>query len=1079
LGGVISTGFYPFWFWNGDITESEVRRQIAEMAQQGVKGFFIHSRQGLQRPYLSESFFRMVDAAIDAAEEHGMSVCLYDEYPYPSGVAGGAVTLGNPRYHATRLAHVSQEVDGGPVRIALPAGKVLSVKAFPIRDGRLIYDEGIDLRSQVGIVLTEDSYVETGLTTYNRKRFFSSEPRPVLEATLPPNRFRIYATCQVEVRQHKYWDHFVDILNPEAVQAFISLTHERYSTRYRDKFGKTIAAIFVDEIEPGWSDGIPHAFAEKYGYDLCDNMPALQDPNHPDHDRVAHDLYRLTYELFCQSFEKPVSEWCRQHGIAYCGEKPSMRMSQLKYMDIPGCDSGHKKAGDGLDVLQGRIRGNARAVASAAYFYDKESSLCECYHSLGWSGTLQDAKIIAEALLVSGVNCLVPHGFFYSTHGLRKHDAPPSFFYQMPYWQLFHKLSERLEGLGRVIDGTHIDAQVLVVDPHSGVPGRDDVRFYEALLQGLAQHHIDFHVVDTDILEMGAIGQGCVTIKDVCATLVVVPAMRVVEDLLRDWLTAFRLSGGQVIECSEGVSVDEVLTLVCQAVKPSLSVQSDGRELSDVYMVRRVSNDRSLWLLLNSGDRAVDVELRVGWWTAAGVSRADCAEAEAMASGSGANAAAPGAGIAAGTGVAVDAGPTVGDLIADGPITGGPTADGPSFDGPVAGVNASANGPVAGVDATAGGNGLPGVRLREVPLDPSVPCGLKRHDGYYTRVIHPFELVVIEAVDWGREHAELEGQCNSHDQWEDQGPDQCDCRRATLESPVLEVPVAGLAEITLHNPNLLRMYEWEMSLLDEDGQPLQTAVVPAVPLSDQLAKGGFRYAPVNRTFFGAVPRLDWPKMHVRYEYCFENRFDGRVELVMEPDSIVGDWTVEVNDSAPIRADQFGPTTAHVYGSLGVDITSFLRQGLNRIRIDLIADKPNHGLLNCLYLAGDFGVRLATQNPTVHACLVPQKRNGLFEAYEENLMPFYSGVVDYLTEFDLDSVPQSSEVILYFRYEGSFREATEVSVNGGDFRPVLWEPRCIRVRADQLRTGRNSLVTRVYTTLIRAFEGNGGTAGGDR
>ena len=52
----------------------------------------------------------------------------------------------------------------------------------------------------------------------------------------------------------------------------------------------------------------------------------------------------------------------------------------------------------------------------AAYFYDKQASLCECYHSLGWGATLQGAKILAEALLVSGVNCLVPHGFFYSTH---------------------------------------------------------------------------------------------------------------------------------------------------------------------------------------------------------------------------------------------------------------------------------------------------------------------------------------------------------------------------------------------------------------------------------------------------------------------------------------------------------------------------------------------------------------------------------------------------------------------------------------------------------------------------------------
>src|SRR5690606_8736932 len=131
-----------------------------------------------------------------------------------------------------------------------------------------------------------------------------------------------------------------DVLNPEAVEAFIALTHEKYKSRYSQKFGSTIASIFVDEVEAGWSDSIPKLFAEKYGYDLCDYMPALQDANHPDHVRVSYDLYKLKYELFSQSFERPVSEWCRQNGIAYCGEKPSMRLSQLSYMDIPGCDSG-------------------------------------------------------------------------------------------------------------------------------------------------------------------------------------------------------------------------------------------------------------------------------------------------------------------------------------------------------------------------------------------------------------------------------------------------------------------------------------------------------------------------------------------------------------------------------------------------------------------------------------------------------------------------------------------------------------------------------------------------------------------
>ena len=154
-------------------------------------------------------------------------------------------------------------------------------------------------------------------------------------------------------------------------------------------------------------------------------------------------------ELFMKTFEAQVASWCRAHHLRYSGEKPSVRLRQLAVMDVPGCEPGHAKAGAARsDLLQEDTRGNARSTASAAYFYGKEGSLCECFHSLGWGTTLQDAKIISESLIAFGTRWLVPHAFFYSTRGLRKHDAPPSFL-QMPYWPLFGELTRRVEELAR------------------------------------------------------------------------------------------------------------------------------------------------------------------------------------------------------------------------------------------------------------------------------------------------------------------------------------------------------------------------------------------------------------------------------------------------------------------------------------------------------------------------------------------------------------------------------------------------------------------------------------------------------
>jgi len=936
-------GFYPFWFWNDALDAVEIRRQLALMAAQGVKGFYIHPRQGLRQPYLSETFFDMVDAALAAAKELNLVVHLYDELPYPSGIAGGEVVLGCPQYYATKLVHAAHLVPGGPTRLALPAGKVLSCVAYPLREGVPDWESGLDLMPHVGVVLDVDSYLETGLTDYNRKRYFSSEPTPTLDVILPAEPHKLYASVQVEVTHFKYWHHYVDVLNPEAVLRFIELTHERYRVRYGGDFGQRIISIFADETEPAWSDRLPEAFQEVYGYDLRKAMPALQEPTHPRHLRVSHDLHQLTYRLFCEAFEEPIAAWCHKCGLAYSGEKPSLRLAQLKYMDIPGCEPGHTKVGTQLDLLQGRVRSNAKATASAAYFYGKVGALCECYHSTGWSATLQDAKFIADGLLLMGIKYLVPHGFFYSTHALKKHDAPPTFFFQMPFWSLFADLAAYVDRIGRLFDGTYIDAEILVVDPASGIPTSQDLQIYESLLWTLMASHLDFHIVDTDTLRTGRIERGRVRVADIAAKVVIMPPMQVVEGPLQAWLDGFENAGGRVIRWNRELAPDTLTAELLRVVRPSLSVQVDGKEAGAVLVVKRAAEDRTLWFLLNTSGETIPAQFR---------------------------------------------------------------CDG---------------------------------ALEEVPLALDLPPTLRKEGERYVRPILPFESLVLEASA---------AQVQTH----------------VSALPTIRVRVAGPATVELANDNLLRMADWRMALVDSNGEEEQEAVVPAIPLAEQLAVGKFRFRPAVERHFGGAPELTYPELRVRYRHSFNCMYDGPIQLVMEPGSIAGEWAAFVNESGPLEARVWQPTSAHVRGSLGVDITNLLQHGENTLAIEVVTDRSDGGLLNPLYLAGDFGVML---RPTR---LVPRQPIGSFEQYEENLLPFYSGLIQYSTQFVLQEVPETDHAIVHFEYDRPFHEATEVSINGGPFKSLAWQPRCVRVATCDLIVGENILETKVYTTLIRSFEG---------
>ena len=287
----ISTGFYPFWFWNAELSASEVRRQIQCMSEQGIKGFLIHPRQGLRQPYLADAFFEMVEVAVEDAGRCGLLVNLYDEYPYPSGIAGGEVTLGHPELWATDLKHARLATAGGRVRWELPPGDVLFCRAFPCPENNAVdWSAGLDLRAAVGVTLSVESYKEAGLTAYNRKRYFASHPIPVLDTILPVGRWSIHAALQTVVEGHKYWDRFPDVLHPETARRFLELTHERYARRFREHFGSRIASIFIDETQPGWSAQLPALFQARYAYDLLGLLPALAQASHPDHARVRHDL---------------------------------------------------------------------------------------------------------------------------------------------------------------------------------------------------------------------------------------------------------------------------------------------------------------------------------------------------------------------------------------------------------------------------------------------------------------------------------------------------------------------------------------------------------------------------------------------------------------------------------------------------------------------------------------------------------------------------------------------------------------------------------------------------------------------
>lgn len=319
----------PFWFWNGDLKEAEIVRQIDEMADKGLGGFFICARQGITVPYLSQQWFDRVRTAIEAAERRGLQVWLYDEYPYPSGIAGGEVTLEHPEAKQRTLTrHMLTVRDGEESVMELPWGRVLAARAVPVdpTTGAKQWDQGVDVSKLIGNYQDEPIFQQNGSTVYSQTRYFTYNtikkliwPGTGKETGNNNNghvqQWQITVIVEQEAKDFKYFGTFVDPLHAGAMETFVRLTHERYKEEIGEYFGTTVKGMFTDEIglrigKIPWSPALPAFFEERCGYSLLDHLHHLFEDTGEAAAKVRYDFMQCVHLLMRGNYHHRVYEWC-------------------------------------------------------------------------------------------------------------------------------------------------------------------------------------------------------------------------------------------------------------------------------------------------------------------------------------------------------------------------------------------------------------------------------------------------------------------------------------------------------------------------------------------------------------------------------------------------------------------------------------------------------------------------------------------------------------------------------------------------------------------------------------------------
>jgi hypothetical protein len=465
---------FPFWFLNGDLNKEEIARQLRDFKAKGVLGVVAHPRIGISEDieYLGPKFMELMIFIMEEATELGMKVIIYDEGMYPSGSAHGKVVEGNPEYAARGLRMSMHQANG-----------------FTQIEERLEDYEEIVLAVATKVTGEKklDPLSVIPLEVENNTVSFEPEDRGEWSIV-----FLISTFSKGTVRGIHFGEDdgepgappAGDLLNPNAMQKFIRVTHDVYYEYLKEYFGNTITALFTDEpsvvgrcvdtekIKP-WTIGFLDYYKE-HGNERADLLSLWFDVGN-DTNSKRRKFKKTVNKRLQETYYRPISEWCESHDIQLTGHpETSEDIGFLKYFQLPGQDLVWRWVGPEEDKgITGRDSTLGKCSSDVARHRGLPRNANECFGCCGpsghqWQFSVDDMKWFVDWLFVRGVNKLYPHAFYYSIEGERLNERAPDNGPHNSWWKYYKSIADYEKRMSWLLsDCTNVtDIAILCEEDH-------------------------------------------------------------------------------------------------------------------------------------------------------------------------------------------------------------------------------------------------------------------------------------------------------------------------------------------------------------------------------------------------------------------------------------------------------------------------------------------------------------------------------------------------------------------------------------------------------------------------------------
>ena len=553
-----------YWFWNGKIEYEQIKDQLEEIKRSNtVESVCIMAWEGLEIKYLSDEWFDKVKYACKIAKEVGLHVCLYDEFLWPSGHAGGKVLDSNPEFWAKCLKQTKKHATGPRKIIIDSISNTIAIIA-----GKLD-----------GSILEESSL--TDIT-----RFYENGK---LSWDVPEGEWTIfiYSDEACDYMPAFFEQGYVDLLNPSLAKKFISMTHDEYYKRMPEYFGNVINAIITDEpghycnirsyfINPGtisWTASFFEEFESINNYSLKKYLPAIWNNIGNNTGKIRIDYYDTFGDLLQKSYFKTLHDWCDNHNIKLNiqpAHEETIKHSIILQGDyFKAMEYSHLPGGDEVYSWDKNLV-TPKIISSAARSFGSQDAWCEVFAAYGWDITLEKMKAISDWLFARGINRFQLSSYYFAMEGDWKMEIPPSLFHTNPFWKYLPNYTDYIQRLSFMLTGGRNISQIAILYPDKSVQVAltpDDEQYadkidnaFVGISNTLLENQFDFDYLNEETI----ISKSKVLIENDSTRLrfttknfwtdyevLILPFMKIMEQETYDLVAEFYKKGGKVIAWGE------------------------------------------------------------------------------------------------------------------------------------------------------------------------------------------------------------------------------------------------------------------------------------------------------------------------------------------------------------------------------------------------------------------------------------------------------------------------------------------------------------------------------------------------